>query len=121
MIQAGGQGSLAERDLEALRRRTSGDSIASVIQAERRSRDIDRLAECLILALDDRAAALAGIVQRVVAARRAAVGADRVRGRPIRPVMGIKIVCTRCGSVLFSGDTLDSGHNEDAVRGDVRC
>jgi hypothetical protein len=121
VIQAGGQGPLAERDLEALRRRTAGDPIATVIQAERRPRDIDRLAERLVLALDDRAAALAGVVQRVVAARRSAVGADRIRGRTIRPVMEIKTVCTRCGSVLFYGDTLNSGHNEDAVRGDVRC
>jgi hypothetical protein len=36
-------------------------------------------------------------------------------------LMEIKTVCTRCGSVLFYGDTLNSGHNEDTVRGDVRC
>ena len=35
--------------------------------------------------------------------------------------MGIKTVCTRCGSVLCYGDTLDRGRNEAAVRGDVCC
>src|SRR5262249_54853938 len=67
VIETGGQFTPADRYMQRLRGCAAGDTIALIVQAEWRPRDSDHLAERLVLALDDRAAALTGIVKWLVA------------------------------------------------------
>ena len=69
-----------------------GSMRAAVAQLEWRADNIDRFAERLVLALDDRAAARAGVVFWPIGAGLAAVRRDRIVGKTERPIVILKTV-----------------------------
>src|SRR5262249_53479700 len=59
-----GHGRPADRDVQRVGAGPAGDAVAAVVEGEAGAGDFDRLAEGLVLAVDDRPSHLAGIVRR---------------------------------------------------------
>jgi hypothetical protein len=90
--QAGGHARSAERDAEQAIGGVAGCHATGVAEVIGRADDRQLLAKRLILALDDRAVALAWVVDRLIGGRLAAVRSDRVAWRAKTPVITIKTV-----------------------------